>query len=385
MYKRIYTLPYSSSETCFLWGARQCGKSTLIKNLFPGAIYYDLLSSGTYLRLLSNPSLLREELESRAVTGKSQDLPVIIDEVQKIPILLDEVHWLIVNRGIRFILCGSSARKLKRGHANLLGGRAVRCELFPLAWPEIPLFDLNRALSAGLLPRHYDSDYPSELLRGYVGDYLKEEIAAEALARNISSFSRFLEIAAISSGEIMRYNNVASDCGVSSPTARQYFEILMDTNLGKLVEPFRKRGKRRQIEAPKFYLFDTGITGFLCGRGTVSPGTESFGRAFEQFIFMQLTAFTEYSGRHFPVTYWRTSSGFEVDFILGDAEVILEVKSSQETKPRHLKGLRAFCEEHKVNRKIVVSLDPEARRTEDGIDILPWKIFMEKLWGGEIL
>jgi len=319
------------------------------------------------------------------LTGDNQRFPVIIDEVQKAPMLLDEIHWLMANRGMRFILCGSSARKLRRGHANLLGGRAVRYELFPLVYPEIPSFDLVRALHRGLLPRHYDSEYPQELIRSYVADYLTEEIAAEALTRNVPSFSRFLQIAALTSGEILRYANIASDCGVSAPTVKQYFEILVDTNLGKIVPPWRKRGKRRQIEAPKFYLFDTGVTGHLCGRGQVSPGSESFGRAFEQFIFIQLAAHAEYSGLHYPIAYWRTASGFEVDFVLGDGAAAVEVKSGAETKPRHLKGLRAFAEEFPAPRRIVVSLDAAPRRTDDGIDILPYNIFLDRLWRGEIV
>jgi len=233
MYKRISTLPLSETETCFLWGPRQTGKSTLLRALYPNAKRYDLLLSDEYYRLLANPSLIREECLAENKASLEKIIPVIIDEVQKIPALLDEVHWLIENAGIRFILCGSSARKVKRGQANLLGGRAIRYELHPLVYPEISDFSLSKALNAGLLPRHYQSTHPQRLVESYVGDYLKEEIAAEALTRNVPGFSRFLIIAALTNGELINYQNIASECGVSAPTVKEYFQILDDTLIGK--------------------------------------------------------------------------------------------------------------------------------------------------------
>ena len=384
MYKRIQQLNLSSQETCFIWGPRQTGKSTLLKMLFPQAIRYDLLLSTEYQRLLREPSLIREQCLAQGLDANSQRDPIIIDEIQKIPALLDEVHWLMENKGLRFILCGSSARKLRRGHANLLGGRAIRYELYPLIFPEIPAFSLIKALNSGLIPRHYDSARSSRLIQSYVGDYLKEEIAAEALTRNIPAFSRFLEVAALSNGEILNYSNIARECGISSPTVKEYFQILEDTLIGRQLPAFRKRKKRRLVTSPKFYFFDLSPVIHFSRRGKVVPGSELFGRAFEHYIWMEIVAHSSYSELFYPISYWRTVSGFEVDFILGDHEIATEVKSTELAHTTHLKGLRRFKEEYSARRSILVSLDAKPRMTEDGIEILPWQIFLERLWGGEI-
>lgn len=385
MYPRLLDLACCNEETCFLWGPRQVGKSTLIRQRFPASVRYDLLLSTTLRRFLDHPESLREECEAQGLTGTTQNDPIVIDEVQKAPFLLDEVHWLIEERGLRFILCGSSARKLKQGQANLLGGRAVRYELGPLVSTEIPDFDLVRALNNGLIPRHYDSEYPQDLLDGYVADYLKEEVAAEALVRNLSSFSRFLKVAALSSGEQINFSNIARECGVSSPTVKGYYEILEDTLLGTFLQPFAKRGKRRQITAPKFYLFDVGVVGFLTQRGLVSPGSELFGKAFEGFIHQELRYHRSYSRKRHALSFWRTSSGFEVDFVLGDADVAVEVKPSKRVHSHDLKGLRAFCEEFNAARAIVISLEEAPRTLNNGIEIWPWREFLADLWAGGIV
>lgn len=385
MYKRYPGLPLSGTETCFLWGPRQTGKSTLLKALFPGARRYDLLLADEYLRLVQYPGLIREECLASGITGENQEQPIIIDEVQKVPELLDEVHWLIENLGLRFILCGSSARKLKRRGTNLLGGRAVRYELFPLVYPEIPDFSLAKALQAGLLPRHYLSKNPIRLLQSYVGDYLKEEIAQEAVTRNIGAFGRFLEIAALSNNEIINYRNIASDCGVSGPTIRGYYEILEDTLIGRFIPAYRKRRKRRLIRAPKFIFFDVGVVGYLTRRGPVLQGSEIFGRVFEHFICLEVLAHSSYSELFYPVSYWRTASQFEVDLVLGEHEVAIEIKATTQARKRHLKGLRAFKEEYRPRSCILVSLDPVPRMTDDGILIFPWEEFLKRLWGGEII
>jgi uncharacterized protein len=370
--------------SCFLWGARQTGKSTLLKVLFPDAPRYDLLRSSEMRRLLQNPGLLREELLAPQAREKRGDNPVLIDEVQKVPELLDEVHSLIEDERIRFILCGSSARKLKRGHANLLGGRAFRYELKPLTFPEIPDFDLSSALNSGLMPRFYGSSHAKQMMQAYIGDYLKEEIAAEALTRNVPAFSRFLEVAAFSNGEVVNFNNIARECGVSAPTVREYFRILEDTLIGFFLPAYTRTKKRRTVAAPRFFFFDLAPVIHLTHRGTVEPGSDLFGRAFEHFIWMEIAAHSSYSGLHYPLSYWRTSSGFEVDFVLGDVETAIEVKSCPDVKDKHLKGIRAFKEEAAARRYIVVSRDPEPRRTVDGIDILPWEIFLSQLWGGAL-
>lgn len=366
--------------SCFLWGPRQVGKSTLLAQAFPTSLKYNLLDPKIFEQLQRNPSLLPEQI----LASPKKDLPVILDEVQKIPQLLDVVQLLIDEHSISFVLCGSSARKLKRGGGNLLGGRAIRYELYPLVCKEIPDFNLTRALNHGLLPRHYLSDNPQDLLHAYVGDYLKEEILAEGLTRNIQAFSRFLEAAAFSNGEIVNYTNIASECGVYSSTVREYFQILEDTLLGSFVPSFRLKPKRRVIIAPKFYFFDVGIVNFLLKRPRIDPGNELFGRAFEHFIYQELCAYQHYSRKRFPIAYWKTTSQLEVDFILGDHEVAVEVKGVPEVQSRHLKGLKEFREEYPAKKQIIVSLDKVPRLTGN-IQILPWKIFLDQLWGGEIL
>lgn len=366
-------------ESCFLWGARQTGKSTLLKFLYPESLYFDLLLSDEYERLLRRPSLLREIIEGSDISS-----PVIVDEIQRLPELLNEVHWLIENRGIRFILSGSSPRKILRSGGNLLGGRALRYELHPLVSAEIPDFDLIKALNNGLLPRHYLSNNPRKLLSAYIGNYLRDEIITEARIRNITSFSRFLEAAAFSNGEMVNYSNIAADCGVSSPTVREYFQILEDTLTGHFLPSFQKNPKRRVINAPRFYFFDVGIAGYLIKRGRIDYGSEAFGKAFEHFIYQEIIAHSHYSDLNYPVSYWRTTSQLEVDFILGDHETAIEVKSTNMVNPRHLKGLKSFSEEYKVKRSIVVSTDPHPRRIDD-IMILPWKMFLEELWAGKIV
>ena len=385
MYQRIQNLNLSSQDTCFFWGPRQTGKSTLLKTLFPEAKRYDLLLATEYQRLLRAPQLIREECAATGIDGISQRDPVVIDEIQKIPALMDEVHWLIENKGLRFILCGSSARKLKRGHANLLGGRGIRYELYPLTFTEIPDFSLTKALNAGLIPRHYNSQNPRRLIQSYVGDYLKEEIVAEALTRNIPAFNRFLEAAALTNGEILNYSNIARECSVSSPTVREYFQILEDTLIGRHLPAYRKRKKRRLVTGPKFFFFDLAPVIYLTRRGKVTPGSEIFGRAFEHYIWMELCAHASYCEIFYPISYWRTTSGFEVDFVLGEHEIAIEVKSTEFARSHHLKGLRRFKEEYNVKRSILVSLDPTARRMEDNIEILPWRIFLKQLWSGEVM
>lgn len=312
-------------------------------------------------------------------------MPVVVDEIQKIPPLLDEIHWLITNKGFQFILCGSSARRLKRGGVNLLGGRALHYELFPLVFPEIPDFDLIRALNNGLIPRHYLSDSHQKLLQSYVSDYLKQEVADEALTRNLPAFGRFLESAAFSNGEIVNYQNIARECGISAPTSKEYFQILVDTLVGHFIPSYQKKPKRRVIMAPKFYFFDVGIANFLLKRGEIVAGSEYFGRAFEHFILQELVAHSKYSGKSYEVSYWRTTSRLEVDFILGDHEVAIEVKGVDNVQRRHQRGLIAFQDEYKTKHSIVVSLNQRPRITVNNITILPWKVFLERLWSGKII
>jgi len=310
--------------------------------------------------------------------------PVVIDEIQKIPTLLDEIHWLIENTHTRFVLSGSSPRKIIRSQANLLGGRALRYELFPLVSSEIPDFDLLRALNHGLLPRHYLSDNPKKLISSYIGNYLRDEIIAEARIRNVSSFSRFLEVAAFSNGEMVNYTNIASECGVSAPTVKEYFQILEDTLTGRFLPSFQKRPKRRVILAPKFYYFDVGLVNYLLKRGRIELGSEIFGNAFEHFIYQEIVAHSHYSGIQYPLYYWRTASQIEIDFVLGDHEVAIEVKSTANANPRHAKGLKSFAEDYPIKKQILITNDLYPRQM-GSVLVLPWKVFLEKLWGGDII
>jgi uncharacterized protein len=378
MLKREQVFVDISGESAFLWGARQTGKSTLLKAIYPDSLYFDLLLMDQFDRFLRNPSLLREIVEADDSTG-----PVIIDEIQRLPSLLNEVQWLIVNRNRQFILSGSSPRRILRSETNLLGGRAIRYELFPLIYREVPDFDLIRALNNGLLPRHYLSNKPARLISAYVGNYLRDEIMAEARIRNISTFSRFLEAAAFSNGEIVNYSNIASDCGVSSPTIKGYFQILEDTLIGRFVPSYQKKPKRRVILAPKFYFFDIGVVNHLLKRGTIVPGSEAFGNAFEHFIYNEVIAHSHYSGLNYPVSYWRTASQIEVDFILGDNEAAVEVKGTSMAHERHLRGLLSFAEEYRVRHLILVTNDPLPRKVGKAM-IMPWRYFLNKLWAGEI-
>lgn len=368
----------NDGQSIFFWGARQTGKSTLLKIIFPNALVFDLLLTDVYNRLLTSPEYLRE-----TILAQKKQL-VIIDEIQRIPVLLNEIHWLIVNHNIQFILSGSSPRKILRSGENLLGGRALRYSLYPLSYSEIPNFDLDKALNNGLLPRHYLSENPKRLIEAYIGNYLQDEIVAEAKIRNVAVFAKFLYAAAFSQGEIVNFTAIASDCGVSAVTIKEYFQILEDTLIGYFIPVYQKKPKRRVIKAPKFYFFDLGIVNHLIKRGKIEKGSELYGHAFESFIFQELIAHKHYSGIEYSISYWRTSSQLEVDFILGNNEVAIEIKSSSNITSKHLNGLRAFMEEYEVKKSIVVCMEPMARIV-NGIEILPWNDFLSRLWNGEMI
>lgn len=379
MLHRILDLNTDYNDSVFLWGARQVGKTTLLDELYPNCRRYDLLRAKDYNRLLRRPELLGEELDALGPEDT-----VVIDEVQKIPQLLDEVHSLIQRRGIRFILSGSSPRKLKRYGANLLGGRAVRKVLYPLVSAEVPDFDIVKAVNNGMIPRHYLVDNPWERFRAYINVYLNEEIREEAISRNLQSFSRFLEVAAQSDGEMLVYKNVAQDCGIDYRTVKSYFEILQDTLIGYLIPGFTLSKKRSAMQSPKFYYYDVGITNFLLGRRKMEPGSELFGHSFEHFIIQELVAWLGYHQSDERLTYWHTASGYEVDAIIGEGRVAIEVKSCEEVKSRHLRGLKAFSEDFPDCRLIVVSFDTYRRRM-NGVEIIPVKEFLADLWSGKIL
>jgi predicted AAA+ superfamily ATPase len=383
MYKRSLVLP-KDARSFFLWGPRQTGKSSLLQASYPQGMRIDLLKSDLLIKYQMRPYLLREEIELLVRRGQAPRR-IVIDEVQKVPLLLSEVHWLIENRRIPFALCGSSARKVRRGHANLLGGRATRLQLRGLTAREIGSeFDLVRFLNHGGLPPHYLSDSPRDLLRAYCADYLKEEIAAEGLVRNLPAFAGFLEMAALSDCEQLSYAALARDTGVSAPTAKSYFEILEDTLLVSFVPSYRRRPKRRTEVSPKVYFFDVGVAGFLAKRGHVEPGGELFGKAFESWVHHELCAYRDYFDPDLDLSYWRLSSGIEVDFILsrgrGQPAIAIEAKSTARVHADHLRGLREMKREYPgLARRWVVCLEDRPRVTEDGIEIWPYREWVEAL------
>ena len=380
MLERILKLEEAKTDSLFLWGSRQTGKSTLLKMLFLDAHVYDLLKSDVRMALQLRPSQLREECELL-----DDGELIIIDEVQKVPALLDEVHWLIENKKQRFILSGSSARKLRRNGANLLGGRALRQTLFPLVSDEIPEFDLNRALNHGMLPSHYLMENPTMRVQAYIGDYLQQEIVEEAIVRRLDAFTRFLQVAALSNSEIVNYTNIAQDCGVSSKTVKEYFSILEETMLGFFLPSYTKVVKRRVIQSPKFYYFDVAIPNHLLHRIPLQPGTDVYGHALEHLVIQELRAFMSYRHPLKSLTYWHTlDNKYEVDAVLGDAEVAIEVKSSKNVGSHDTKGLKAFSEEYPEAKLYLLSLEDRPRKF-NGVEVWPVEQFFKRLWSGKII
>ncbi len=362
-----------AKKSHFLFGPRQTGKTFLIRHTLKTARVYDLLDTSVFLALSRNPGRIAEEIGA-------QDRIVVIDEIQQLPNLLNEVHRLIEQRGVRFLLTGSSARKLRRGGANLLGGRARTCFLNPLTCRELgEHFNLKRAVTCGLIPSIYFSDDPQADLRAYGGSYLQQEIVAEGFTRNISAFSRFLQVAALCNGTIVNFTNVASDAQVARTTVYEYFQILKDTLILHELAAWRKTKKRKPLASSKYYFFDVGVVASLQGR-QFRPRTPEFGEAFETYLMHELRCYRDYvSGE--PLGYWRSTSGFEVDFIIGDHTAV-EAKAKENISANDLKSLRALAEEKLLKRYLCVSLEPRRRKIGD-ILVLPYREFLEELWAGK--
>jgi predicted AAA+ superfamily ATPase len=392
--RRELRLVAGDARATFLWGPRKVGKSTFLRQHFPRARWYDLLDSDLRTRLTIRPGWLREEVLAE------RPRIVVIDEIQKVPALLDEVHALIESTRTRFVLSGSSARKVRRGAANLLGGRAVRHELFPLTVHEIARaagsmrttgaertigLSLERLVNHGAIPSHYLAVRPEAALRSYVLDYVAEEIHAEALVRNVPAFARFLDALALTHGRLVNYANLAREAGVSPKTAREYFQILEDTLLGHRLAPWRRSRSRRLIETEKFYLFDVGLVRALAGMRRIEAGSDEFGRSFEHLMIEDVRARLAYAEKHLPLTYWRTSTGLEVDLVIGDLDLAIEFKARRGVGERDAQGLRALCEDQRVRRAMLVSLDTQRRRLANGIEVWPWLDFCEALAAGEWL
>lgn len=364
-----------SMKSFFLLGPRATGKTSLIKHqLSEPLLRIDLLRSDMFLRLSNNPWELEDIINSK----KPAHELVVIDEVQKIPILLNEVHRLIEEKNIKFLLTGSSARKLKKENINLLGGRAWEADLFPLTMNEIPDFSLNRYLQYGGLPTVYLSNYPYEELVAYVDTYLKEEIQAEALVRKIQSFSKFLQISALTNGKVLNFNSLSSDSGIPASTIREYYQILQDTLIGFIVPSWTKTLKRKAMSTAKFYFFDIGVTHLLAGIKNIEPQSDLYGQAFEHFIAMELRAYISYKRKHLPLSYWCSTQGHEVDFVIGD-DIAIEVKTTQTIGSKHLKGLAVLKEEKICKRYFLVSMD-KINKTTDDIEMVYWEDFLNNLW-----
>src|SRR5437867_2065974 len=360
-------------KSYFLLGPRQTGQTLPIPPTLPGVRVYDLLDTATYLTLSQNPGRIAEELAP-------EDRVVVIDEIQRLPELLNEVHRIIEKSGIRFLLTGSSARKLRRGGVNLLGGRARTKYMHPLTCGELgSRFDLQRAVERGLLPSIYFSDDPGADLQAYAGLYLQQEIISGGAARSIPAFSRFLKVAAFCNGTIVNFTGVANDAQVPRTTVYEYFEILKDTLILHELPAWRKSSKRKPLASSKYYFFDVGVVGALQGRAFRS-GTPEFGAAFETYLMHELVSYRDYVSGD-PLSYWRSTSGFEVDFIIGDHTAV-EIKAKGNLAPQDLKSLRALREEGRLKRFICVSLEPRPRAI-DGCTVLPYREFLEALWGGE--
>ncbi len=367
-------------KSFFLFGPRGTGKTFLIREQIDDeALVLDLLRPELFLRLASEPGLL----ESLVADRRGPQARVVIDEVQKLPGLLDEVHRLIETRGIRFLLTGSSARKLKRGHANLLAGRAWTAHMFPLVYPELPKFDLPRYLRWGGLPHVINSTEPDEELRAYVGTYLKEEIAAEGLVRRLPPFSRFLTTAALTNGQMLNFAKIASDAGLPAATVREYYFLLEDTLVGFFLPGWTKSNKRKAITTAKFYFFDTGVTHTLAGTETLDRNSDLYGRSFEHWVVTELRAYLGYRRRSETLAYWRSVHQHEVDIVIGDHTAV-EVKSTRKVGPHDLRGLQALAQERSFERLILVSEDP-LRTKRGSIECLPWHVFVAELWADRLL
>ena len=372
--ERVLNLPFLlQKKSHFIFGPRQTGKTSLIRHSLKGVRSYDLLDNSVYLSLSQDPGRIAQEINPR-------EKIVVVDEIQRLPVLLNEVHRLIEERGIRFLLTGSSARKLRRGGVNLLGGRARTKYMHPLTYTELGnQFDLLKAIERGLLPSVYLSEDPHADLEAYTGSYLQQEVVAEGVTRNVPAFSRFLKVAALCNGTVVNFTNVSNDAQVPRTTVYDYFEILKDTLLLYELPSWRKSKKRKPLTSSKYYFFDVGVVARLQGR-QFRPGTPEFGEAFETYLMHELVSYSDYiSGE--PLSYWRSTSGFEVDFILGDHTAV-EVKAKKNISANDLKSLRAFAEEKGLKRYLCVSLEPRKRNLEI-VTVLPYRDFLEALWSRE--
>lgn len=377
---RLYRLP---SGSFFLFGLRGVGKSTWIREQLPEARRFDLLDEGLYQSLLADPSLFAGELR-----GLERESWVVVDEVQRLPGLLNEVHRFIEERGLRFALLGSSARKLRAAGVNLLAGRALWREMFPLTPEELgPDFDLERTLEIGALPLVLDSETPTETLRAYVQLYLREEVKGEALVRNLPGFARFLPIAALFHGQVVNVAGLARDAGVARTTVQGYLEILEDTLLVTRLPAYEARLRVRERKRPKLYWVDPGVVRAVKkARGPAAP--DESGPLLEGWILTLLRTYMAERDLGDEVAFWAPSeaSKVEVDFLVrrGDELCALEVKAARRFHRTHLAGLRAVASLPGLRRRVLVYRGDRPLRTEDGIDVWPVASLLEALESGTL-
>lgn len=375
VYKRTLNLSAElKNKSCFLFGPRATGKSWLIRNDLKDSQVFNLLDQNTYTRLLRAPHLLASEINSKLV---------VIDEIQKIPQLLDEVHRLIEEKRITFLLTGSSARKLKRGGANLLAGRARSLSLYPLTTIEIKDFNIIQYCNHGGLPMIYESNEAWLDLRDYCLTYIKEEIQAEAIVRRVDHFARFLDVIGSRSGKEMNFESISKDSGVPVRTVAQFVEVLKDTLIAYELLPYKKTKKNKSASKIKLYFFDVGVANYLSGRKEIIEKSEAFSEAFEHFLIQETRAAIGYQKRDTNMMHWRTQNGrYEVDLIL-DQDCAIEFKAGSSYRDEWIKSLRALKEEKNIKNFYCVSLD-ETPRVIDGIQVISWKRYLKLLWSGDL-
>jgi len=378
--KRILQLnPLLDKKSFFLLGPRQVGKSHIIKTqLKECALIINLLDSDVGYRLQSDPSYLKALVAGR----KDHQKYVVIDEIQKNPELLNLVHLLIEEKNIRFLLTGSSSRKLKKANVNLLAGRAWNASLFPLSWVEIPELSLNNRLLYGSLPYVYLSAHPLEELKAYVTNYLLLEVQIEGMVRLLPHFQNFLKSAALTNTQILNFTKIGSDSGVSPSSVRDYYGVLQDLLLGFMVFPWKGIPSRKTVSKAKFYFFDIGLVNVLCGISHLNEHSNFYGRNFEHFIGSELRAYLSYTRKDISLNYWQSQYGQEVDFILG-GHTAIEVKSSRKISKRDIKSLKILQKTKKLKRFFIVSRD-EVSVDFEGIKSVHWKIFLKDLWNHQI-
>ncbi len=380
---RIINLPdLLNKKSFFLFGPRATGKSTLIRTqLAPlGAVVIDLLGIRTFREFLSRPEQLEEYVDAQTT---AENPIVVIDEIQKIPELLNEVHRLIENRDWRFLLTGSSARSLRSKGVNLLAGRAWTAELFPLTQPELGDANLEKRLRFGTLPAVYDSKYPVEDLDAYVATYLKEEILAEGVARNLGAFSDFLKVAGLTQSKVMNMNKLSQELGISQPTVRSYYQILQDTFLGTLLPPWEYSKKRKSIAHAKFYLFDLGVMHSMTGTNFLDRNSSQYGDAFESYMILEVRAYISYRRIREQLYFWRSTKGDEVDLIVGK-KIAFEFKATRKVQKADLDGLKKLAEEGIVSSLLIVSED-KFETIDQGIRRIHWQTFLSQLWSDSLL